>query len=272
MAAASLLRSRWRGGAEFAGQDHKSFGTRYWSMGYAVLIIPRMRKILLPGRQPPYSVRLLFRNIGVQSQNLDEAGGAPALQFEESPRARARARFVCRATAPVADRITGRRSACPTTSFSPLPPPVGEITESYGARDRRSNQAIAGTVVQTASRAVNTGWKRHCHGRLQVVRRCRPAALIPRLESIILPIVIRRDERSSAVAQSRVGLASTSGTPTAARLGPNRELQFYPAHRRGQGSTPAMTMSSTVLTKARVLILAVSSRPPDEVVGFDQAA
>src|SRR5437763_1939209 len=60
----------------------------------------------------------------------------------------------------------------------------------------------------------------------------------------------RRTQRNS-----RVGLASASGTPKVVRLGPiprRMRLSFPPLSPRMK---PAMTMSEPVLTKARVLIL-----------------
>ena len=175
----------------------------------------------------------------------------------------------------------GERSRCQTSTAAATQTLRGGAAMLRSRRFRATapavvdfNQTDASAVVRSREqRGVRPGGKRRGYAGLQCVcRRETRRSQFRRLSRVILPVVIRDQERSVAVAQFQRWIGQGVGHPGAVRLGPIPRTTILSSPLLPPRMKPAITMSFPVPTKARVLILAsFDENCLTEVVDFNQA-
>ena len=117
---------------------------------------------------------------------------------------------------------------------------------------------MAGAVVQSREQGgISARRQRRRYARLESVgRRETGGRQFRGLSRVILPVVIEDEQRSVVVAQLQGWIGERVRHTKAARLGPMPRTTILSLPLLLPRMKPAMTMSSPVLTKARVLMLA----------------
>ena len=125
------------------------------------------------------------------------------------------------------------------------------------------DHADASAVVQSREqRGVKARRQRRGDARPRLFVGARPAAVICGLRRVILPVVVREQERSITVAQLQGWIGQRVRHTKTNKAGADTHVTILSSPVWWPRMKPAITMLSPVLTKARVLILASFESAP----------